>query len=59
MKTKLPKGVTTGYSNQYRAYITVEKKKLYLGTFRKAEQAAEAYQKARQKYYGETPKTDH
>lgn len=49
-KTKLPTGVVNGYSGQYRAFITINGKKKYLGTFRKVEQAAKAYKEARAKH---------
>lgn len=48
----LPMGVCYSNSQTFRARISVNKKHLYLGTFKTPEEAHSVYLKAREKYYG-------
>lgn len=56
---KLPKNNTTGYKgvrekykDRWQAYITVNRKQIYLGTFGNPEDAAKAYDKAVEEHFG-------
>lgn len=59
---KTPKHNTTGFKgvsgkgNKFRAYIKVNYKQVYLGTFSTAIEAANAYNLGAQKYFGEFAK---
>ncbi|HWF62969.1 MAG TPA: hypothetical protein VN666_22035 [Nitrospira sp.] len=52
------KGVTRRGPNEWATYIAVNKKGIYLGSFRTGELAAEAYKAASAKYHGEFGRTD-
>lgn len=50
---KILKGITKNSSNTWSAQITVNKKRIYLGSFSDPQLAHEAYWEAAQKYHGE------
>lgn len=57
--SKRYKNNTTGYKgvtkvrDKWRAYIAVDKKRIWLGYYKTPEDASDAYQKAATKYFGE------
>lgn len=44
------------WSDKYRAYITVDRKQIHLGTFKKLEDAGKARKKAEKQYFLERKK---
>lgn len=47
------KGITAVYNNKYQAHITVNKKRIHLGTFNTLEEAVAARKEAEDKYFGD------
>lgn len=52
-RSDLPMGVRANKSGRFSARIAVNGQSIQIGTFDTAQQAEEAYRKAREKYYGE------